>query len=186
MRAQNLPKSLQLYSRPTGFTSSLPDMPMEPSPAGPDEPAWVVIDTNVALDLLVFDDSSARALAGALKAGRLQPLATLAMFDELADVLSRPFLADWPVDPAEVLRQARALCREVPSAPSLPAPRGADPDDQKFVDLAWAWPTLWLFSRDRAVLALARKAQAHGLGIVTPAAWAARQAAAAAASSRPA
>lgn len=148
-------------------------MPTTPSPAAPDDPVFVVIDTNVVLDLLVFGDVAARALAEALHAGRLRPMATPAMFDELADVLSRPFLTNWPIDPAEVLRQARALCREVAAAPSLPAPRCADPDDQKFVDLAWAWPARWLFSRDRAVLALARQAQAHGLGIVTPAAWAA-------------
>ena len=35
----------------------------------------------------------------------------------------------------------------------------SDPDDQKFIDLAWAWPARVLFSRDRAVLKLARAAQ---------------------------
>lgn len=151
-------------------------MSIAPPPEAPDGPACVVIDTNVMLDLLVFGDAAARALAVALEAGRLQPLATAAMFDELADVLARPFVADWPVDRAEVLRQARAMCRQVAMVASPPAPRCADPDDQKFVDLAWAWPARWLFSRDRAVLALARPAQARGLGIVTPAAWAIGQA----------
>ena len=147
-------------------------MPTAPSPAAFDDPVFVVIDTNVVLDLLVFGDAAAMSLAAALHAGRLRPLATPAMLDELADVLSRPLLTNWPIDPAEVLRKARAMCREADPAPLLAAPRCADPDDQKFIDLAWTWPARWLFSRDRALLALARRAQAHGLGILTPAAWA--------------
>ena len=146
-----------------------------PPPLQHPAPAWVVLDTNVWLDLLVFDDARSRRLHQALQAGGLQPLATAAMFDELADVLSRPFLARWPVDAAAVLGQARALCRQVdePVAMNSAAPRCADPDDQIFIDLAWCWPTRWLFSRDRALLDLARAAKPRGLGVVTPAGWAA-------------
>ena len=136
---------------------------------------WVVLDTNVLLDLLVFGDARAGALRTALQAGRLQALATPAMFDELADVLSRPFLARWQVDAGRLLTQAHALCRlvDAPTAQADAAPRCADPDDQVFIDLAWSWPARWLFSRDRALLNLARKAEPRGLGVLTPAAWAA-------------
>jgi len=138
-------------------------------------PAWVVLDTNVVLDLLVFGDARAAALRGALHAGQLQALATPAMFDELADVLSRPFLSRWQIDAGRVLTQARALCRLVdePAAQLEVAPCCADPDDQIFIDLAWSWPARWLFSRDRALLNLARRAAPRGLGVLTPAAWAA-------------
>lgn len=137
-------------------------------------PDWVVLDTNVLLDLLVFDDTRARALGQALADGRLRALATAPMLDELADVLSRPFVAPWCSDVGAVLDRARALFRLVESVPvaPTPAPRCADPDDQKFIDLAWAWPAAWLFSRDRALLTLARPALRRHLRVLTPAAWA--------------
>ena len=146
-----------------------------PQPSQHPAPAWAVLDTNVWLDLLVFDDARSRPLHQALQASGLQALATAAMFDELADVLSRPFLARWQVDAAAVLVQARALCHQVdgPVPTDSAAPRCADPDDQVFIDLAWCWPARWLFSRDRALLALARAASPRGLGVLTPAAWAA-------------
>lgn len=156
-------------------TSTSFDMPSEPHPTPAQTPPWVVLDTNVLLDLLVFADSRAQGLQRALQAGALLPLATAAMFDELADVLSRPFLARWQVDAAAVLAQARRLCQQVeaPGPTACRAPRCADPDDQIFIDLAWSRPTRWLFSRDRALLDLARAARARGLGVLTPAAWAA-------------
>lgn len=138
-------------------------------------PVWVVLDTNVVLDLLVFGDARAQGLHLALQAGALLPVATAAMLDELADVLSRPILARWQVDAPAVLEQARRLCRQVDAPPKTAgAPCCADPDDQIFIDLAWAWPARWLFSRDRALLDLARAAGPRGLGVLTPAAWAAQ------------
>ena len=175
MQAQDLPKSLRLYSRGGFFTSPSTDVTPLPAPSPAMPPEWVVLDTNVLLDLLVFGDARAAALRRALQAGQLQALATPAMFDELADVLSRPFLARWQVDAGRLLTQARALCRMVdaPTAQADAVPRCADPDDQVFIDLAWSWPARWLFSRDLALLNLARKTAPWGLGVLTPAAWAA-------------
>ena len=154
--------------------TSTPPLAQHPSPA------WVVLDTNVWLDLLVFDDARSRPLHQALQAGGLQALANAAMLDELADVLSRPFLARWQVAAPAVLAQARTLCHQVDGLvpTGRAAPRCADPDDQVFIDLAWCWPARWLFSRDRALLALARAASPRGLGVLTPAAWAAMPASA--------
>lgn len=132
-----------------------------------------VLDTNVVLDLLVFADPRARALVGALAACQVLWLATEAMLEELAVVLSRPNFARWCHDPAAVLAQARTLCHQIVACPpsAQRAPTCADPDDQIFIDLAWAWPVDWLFSRDRALLALARPARQRGLQVVTPAQW---------------
>jgi uncharacterized protein len=176
MRAQNLPKSPRLYSRPSLFTSAPLDMTSFSPTTPPQEAELVVLDTNVLLDLLVFDDARSRGLHRALQAGRLQALTTAAMLDELADVLSRPFLTRWLVDAPAVLAQAHSLCRVVAGiAPgTVGAPRCADPDDQMFIDLAWSWPARWLFSRDRALLDLARAAGLRGLSVLTPAAWVAR------------
>ena len=142
----------------------------------PQEAQHAVLDTNVLLDLLVFADARSQNLHRALQARQVQALTTVAMLDELADVLSRPFLTRWKVDGHAVLAQAHGLCRVVEGfAPgTVGAPRCTDPDDQMFIDLAWAWPARWLFSRDRALLVLARAASLRGLGVLTPAAWAAR------------
>jgi len=160
------------------FGKPVPPMnPLTAEPAATSPPAIAVLDTNVVLDLLLFRDPGAAALDAALGAGRLRWLTTDAMLDELADVLRRPFAAGWALTPAEVLAAAHARCeRTMPAASAAPpAPRCTDPDDQKFIDLACALPAAWLFSRDRALLRLARAAQPRGVRVLTPARWAALQ-----------
>jgi len=119
-------------------------------------PLEVVIDTNIWLDMLVFDDPGSRRLASLLLPPvRVQPLSSDEMRAELADVITRPqFLLDEP-------RQAALLARY--DAIVLPAPVALDcrlpcrdPDDRKFLDLAIGRRAVWLLSRDRALLA-ARK-----------------------------
>ena len=133
----------------------------------------VVLDTNVVLDLWLFHDPHADALRSALAQRQLQALVTVHMLDELADVLGRPFARGWPSQPADVLPALLAVAKQVPAPMPLPrqVPRCTDPDDQKFIDLAWCWPARWLISRDRAVLRVARVAHPHGLQISTPANW---------------
>ena len=137
-------------------------------------PALAVLDTNVVLDLWLFDDLRSTGLRRALEAGRLAPLVTAPMLAELADVLQRPFTAGWPAPPAQAMDRLQACARLVDTPPPAGpvAPRCSDPDDQKFIDLAWHWPANWLISRDRAVLRLAKPAFARGLHIVTPERWA--------------
>ena len=54
-----------------------------------------------------------------------------------------------------------------------PSPRLVcrDPDDQKFIDLALARNARWLISRDKALLALAKRAKPRGLLIQKPEFW---------------
>ena len=146
----------------------------DPDPAFTAQATLVVLDTNVVLDLWLFGDVRSAPLRQALAAGRLTPLATAPMLAELADVLQRPFTAGWPVPPAQAMVGLQNCARLVePPSPAAPsAPRCTDPDDQKFIDLAWHWPAAWLISRDRAVLRLAKPAAARGLRIVTPERWA--------------
>ena len=77
------------------------------------------------------------------------------------------------VSEAELDAAIGRWCRVVePPAPD-PAPiRCRDPDDQKFIDLALARSAAWLFSRDKALLALARRARSRGVTICPPAALA--------------
>lgn len=132
----------------------------------------VVIDTNVVLDWLLFRDEGVQPLVHALVSGQLCWIATEAMVDELAHVLARPFDPRWRVDPAAILATVRRHARVVPSVSvSGPALACRDPDDQKFIDLALAWPARWLFTRDRALLHLARRALPRGVTVMVPARW---------------
>ena len=130
----------------------------------------IVIDTNIALDLLVFDDPGCAALMAALEAGELQWIATAAMREELARVLGYPLVA------ARLARNGRdaqrvlaafdrhvQLLADAPCAPCL----CADPDDQVFVDLAVA-ERARLFSKDRAVLEMRKRLAALGVEVGAP------------------
>ena len=129
--------------------------------------ALVVIDTNIALDLLVFDDPAWMPLTAALAAGGLRWLATAAMRAELARVLGYPLIA------ARLLRKglelqsvlddfdARVHRAEVP--PRAPCVC-SDPDDQVFIDLAVAHRAL-LLSKDRAVLTMKKRLAARGVAV---------------------
>ena len=134
-----------------------------------------VLDTNVVLDWLVFGNPGVAAIARAVESGRLQWVATAAMRDELAEVLRRglprnPLL---DVDLIWSTWSARAHIEDLSPPASLAAPlRCTDPDDQKFIDFALLRAD-WLFTRDRAVLRLARRALPRGLAILRPEAWAA-------------
>lgn len=132
-----------------------------------------VLDTNVALDLLLFLDQRVQALQQALTGQSLRWIATEPMLDELSRVLRRAALAHWGHDSDQVMAEARRLCQGVAGCAETDSrvPHCTDPDDQMFIDLAWRWPAKLLFSRDRAVLRLARPARAQGLWIGTPERW---------------
>jgi uncharacterized protein len=161
---RKLPKSPRLYSWLRCARKPALEAPLE-------HPAEVVIDTNVLLDWLVFEDPAVERLAAALQAGRVQWVATQAMLDELAGVLLKPALqARTPINPA--IDAAVSRWCQVVDAPALPAVlMCTDADDQKFIDLALARSTPWLLSRDKALLALARRARSRGVIVCRPADW---------------
>ena len=135
----------------------------------------IVIDTNIVLDLFVFDDAAAKPLRAALQAGEVEWIATAAMRIELARVLGYPQIAPrltfYGLSDADVLAQFDRHARLVEPAPKAHV-SCADPDDQKFIDLAIAAGAHVLVSRDRALLKLKKKAVTkHGLLIVAPADW---------------
>ena len=66
---------------------------ISPAEANAAPGAFVVIDTNIALDLLVFDNPDCLPLAAALAASELRWLATAAMRNELERVLGYPLIA---------------------------------------------------------------------------------------------
>lgn len=135
------------------------------------QPPSVVLDTNAALDWLVFRDPSAAAFGAAIAAGRLRWLASAAMRREFEQVLGRPALAAWQPD-AVAATEAWERLAVLAGAEPPPGPlHCSDPDDQVFIDLALHARAGWLLTRDRALLALAKRARPWGLAIQTPASW---------------
>jgi putative PIN family toxin of toxin-antitoxin system len=125
-------------------------------------PLPVVLDTNVVLDLLVFDDAFARPLARALAASTIVAWADGETLAELEHVLAYPtFKLDAGARTA-VLARYRGLMRLAPEASSPPPelPRCRDRDDQKFLRLAARVGATWLVSKDKRVLSMAGH---HGL-----------------------
>ena len=119
----------------------------------------VVIDTNIVLDSLVFNDPATAPLLAGLESGTLHWLATQPMRDELERVLAYPKivkrLAHHQLEADLVLAQFDTLAQLQPVAGKAPV-TCKDPDDQKFIDLAVAHKTL-LLSKDQAVLCMGKR-----------------------------
>lgn len=126
-----------------------------------------VLDTNIVLDLLVFNDPRVQPLRAGLQAGTLLWMATQPMREELLRVLGYPRVAvrlqRVQGSASQVLAQMDALVQWRDVAPEASV-RCEDPDDQKFIDLAVAHQTL-LLSKDRAVLCLHKKLLALGVRV---------------------
>ncbi|MBG6076714.1 putative toxin-antitoxin system toxin component, PIN family [Polaromonas sp. CG_9.11] len=127
--------------------------------------APVVIDTNIILDIFVFNDVAAKQVKKALEAGEIDWIATQPMRDELARVLAYPQIVprlvfyhlvagdvlasfDRHARLADVAAKASVTCR--------------DADDQKFIDLAVAHQAL-LLSKDKHVISMKKRLLPHGV-----------------------
>ena len=132
-------------------------LPAEGAPGEPARP--VVVDTNVALDLLIFSDPRTAPLRTLLAQGRLDWIATQVMRDELERVLAYPHIVSrmdfYRVDAAQVLAAFDAQARLVDVAPRV-AYVCKDADDQKFIDLAAAHQAI-LLSKDKAVICMRKR-----------------------------
>ena len=130
----------------------------------------IVLDTNIVLDLCVFNDPATLSLRTQLLGGTLRWISTQAMRDELERVLAYPqivkSLLHHQVDATVVLSQFDAGVQLVPAAPKASV-TCKDPDDQKFIDLAVAHKAR-LLSKDKAVLCMQKRLLA--LGVIAQAA----------------
>jgi putative PIN family toxin of toxin-antitoxin system len=119
----------------------------------------VVIDTNIVLDIWVYQDPATPPLLQALKKGELRWLATPPMREELLRVLDYPHIAQRRerdgVSAQDVLAHFDGLAQMQAVAPKAPYVC-KDEDDQKFIDLAVAHQAL-LLSKDRQVLRLTNR-----------------------------
>ena len=140
-----------------------------------------MLDTNVWLDWLVFNNTGVAPLKAALHAGRVEIVRHLAGEQELQRVLG--YKAMKPLVGAvlkpgvmEEMRRVSRLHDGATRAGRLPPCR--DADDQMFLELARDCEADFLVSKDRDLLTLRRaKFSATQFRIVTPAECAARLAA---------
>lgn len=146
---------------------------MPASHASPGAPR-VVLDSNVWIDILVFDDPHTRPIRAALENGTLVALIDARCLAELTYVLDYPQFVHRQVDKTAALAVVAQFAQCVDSAPpdehARPLPRCKDRDDQKFLELAHAAQADWLVSKDRAVLKMAKRiARDFGFQIAQPA-----------------
>jgi putative PIN family toxin of toxin-antitoxin system len=122
-------------------------------------PRVVVLDTNIVLDLLVFQDAATLPLKSALADQTLRWLATDPMREELTRVLAYPqivkSLAHHALSASEVLGRFEVQAKIV-SVAAKASVTCRDPDDQKFIDLAVMHQAL-LLSKDKAVLCMKKR-----------------------------
>jgi putative PIN family toxin of toxin-antitoxin system len=132
--------------------------------AKPGAQAWV-IDTNIVLDLWLFEDPATIPLRAALQSGAISHLATDSMRDELERVLAYPHLvkrmAKSNILAQDILnRFDEHLLAVEPAAKALFTCK--DPDDQKFIDLAVAH-AVPLLSKDKAILCMKKRLLQSGV-----------------------
>jgi len=126
--------------------------------------AWV-IDTNIVLDLWLFEDPAIVPLRVALQSGVISHLATASMRDELARVLAYPHLvkrmAKSNIQAQDILNRFDEYLLAAEPAAKAPC-TCKDPDDQKFIDLSVAHRAL-LLSKDAQVLCMRRRLERQGV-----------------------
>ncbi len=138
-------------------------MSATPLPRGPS----LVLDTNIVLDVFVFNDAAAQPVRDALAAAHWDWIATPAMRVELERVLGYPQivprLAFYQLSAADVLAHFDARARLLPVPAKAPV-TCSDADDQMFIDLAVAQRST-LLSKDKAVTSMTRRLLALGVNV---------------------
>ena len=130
-------------------------------------PVRVVLDTNIVLDLWLYQDPATPALLGALENKSVQWLATPVMRDELERVLAYAHivqrLAFSQLTAQDILARFDAHAQLMPiAAKAMFVCR--DGDDQKFIDLAAQHQTQ-LISKDKAVLTMRNRMARLGVAV---------------------
>ncbi len=130
-------------------------------------PVCVVLDTNIVLDLWLYQDSATPALHTALGDKTVRWLATQVMRDELARVLAYTHIVARMS--ANGITAEHILNRFDAHAQLMPVAAKAqfvckDPDDQKFIDLAAAHAAQ-LISKDKAVLTMRNRMARLGVAV---------------------
>ena len=129
-------------------------------------PRRVVLDTNVAVSALVFREGRLAWLREAWEAGRIVPIVSAETVAELVRVLAYPKLKLSEEETKNVLAHYMEHAEAVREAgASVRVPECRDPDDRKFLQLAYAAKADALVTGDEDLLTLAGKSR---VPILTP------------------
>jgi putative PIN family toxin of toxin-antitoxin system len=136
----------------------------------------LILDTNVVIDWLVFDDPFMSPLREGVRTKQVTVLTHRPALDEFRRVLAYPALK------LNAARQAALLEQYIMSTSLWPAegaaaidfaslppgfPRCRDPDDNPFLALAYHARADALVSRDKAVLKLSKRTRRFGFEILS-------------------
>ena len=128
----------------------------------------IILDTNILLDIFVFEDVRADRLSNAVLNRQIKTYSNQTSVEELRDVISRPLFALKEGRQAEIMGQWQSLSQSIEDLKLKAAPwKCQDPDDQIFLDLAFTVRPSILISKDNAVLKLATRALKEGVWITT-------------------
>ncbi len=118
-----------------------------------------ILDTNILLDIFVFQDTKAQHLKQAIIDQKIEVFACQKTIAEFADVISRPLFGLEPQQQSEILEQWQSLSQLHDDSRLPPAPWSCpDADDQIFLDLAFALKPAILISKGNHLLSLASRA----------------------------
>jgi len=119
----------------------------------------IIFDTNVLLDLFVFNDFRALHLKQALIDRKVMALATQSTLEEFADVIARPLFSLDETLQEQIRHQWQSLAQIRDDQSLIKSPWTCqDPDDQVFLDLAFTAKPCVLMSKDNELLRLAKQA----------------------------
>lgn len=146
-----------------------------PATCAPLTPLNVVLDTNVVLDLFVWNNPIADPLRDAIRRGNFRCLSDPDCLAELRRVLAYPKIGLDEAAQLVIAQEYATFCQMTDAnSESLstlpPLPRCRDRDDQKFLELAVRAGADLLLTRDHALLRMAKRfrAIAPRLEIRTP------------------
>lgn len=126
----------------------------------------LILDTNIVLDLLVFQDPRANWIRDGMARGEFEIIYTSEILAELTDVIARPQFAQSTSDQSDVLKTWAQMAIRQPTPPRCSF-RCDDPDDQPFIDLAYHFRPSQLLTKDRKILQMQGVLSAHGVQILT-------------------
>ena len=127
----------------------------------------LVIDTNVVLDLFLYEDPATVPLRALLAEPQTRWLATAVMREELRRVLLYPQVVkrmDARALTADAILTAFDVRAQIVDSAAKAPYTCKDGDDQKFIDLAVAH-TAVLLSKDKAVLCMAKRLATLGVSV---------------------
>ncbi|KQV87819.1 toxin [Massilia sp. Root351] len=139
----------------------------------PVSPKRIVLDTNVCLDLFVFNDPRWAALLSAIESGAVEAITRADCREEYLVVLHYQHL---PLDddsrPLSAARFDQLIKVVAPPESGIRLPVCTDRDDQKFLELARDAGAAILITKDKALLKLGKRlAKAGMFKVMVPEAW---------------